>query len=102
MEPYMQYNFPPSIKRSIAQIKLSSHELEIKKERKTGPKPTPACVRYCYQCITKVEDEIHIVIECPTYDDIRNELFFSKPNIPPSDEFITLFNSENIKKYCTM
>ena len=38
---------------------------------------------------------IHFVIECPTYDDIRNELFFSNPNIPPSDKFLTL--SENKK-----
>ena len=29
------------------------------------------------------------------YDDIRDELIFSNPNIPPSDKFITLFNSEN-------
>ena len=29
------------------------------------------------------------------YDDIRNELIFSNPNIPPSDKFIALFNSEN-------
>ena len=95
MEPYMQYNFPPSIKRSIAQIRLSSHDLEIERGRRTRPKPTPACERYCHQCRTKVEDEIHFVIECPMYDDIRNELIFSNPNIPPSDKFIALFNSEN-------
>ena len=46
-------------------------------------------------CTTKVEDEMHFVIECPMYDDIRNELFFSNPNIPPSDKFIALFNSVN-------
>ena len=91
----MQYNFPPSIKRSIAQIRLSSHDLEIERGRRTRPKPTPACERYCRQCTTKVEDEIYFVIECPMYDDIRNELIFSNPNIPPSDKFIALFNSEN-------
>ena len=53
------------------------------------------CKRYCHQCRTKAEDEIHFVIECPMYDDIRNELIFSNPNIPPSDKFIALFNSEN-------
>ena len=73
MKPYMQYNFPPSIKRPIAQIRLSSHDLEIERGRRTRPKPTPACERYCRQCTTKVEDEIHFVIECPMYDDIRNE-----------------------------
>ena len=29
------------------------------------------------------------------YDDIRNELIFSNPNIPLSDKFIALINSEN-------
>ena len=68
----MQYHFPPFIKRSIAQIRLSSHDLEIERGRRTRPKPTPACELYCHQCTTKVEDEMHFVIECPMYDDIRN------------------------------
>ena len=84
-----------SIEGSIAQIGLSSHDLEIGRGRRTRPKSTPACELYCHQCTTKVEDEIHFVIECLMYDDIRNELFFSNPNIPPGDKFITLFNLEN-------
>ena len=91
----MQYNFPSFIKRSIAQIRLNSQDLEIERGRRTRPKPTPACERYCYQCKTKIEDEIHFVIECPMYNDIRKELFFSNLNIPPSDKFITLINSDN-------
>ena len=62
--------------------------------RRTRPEFIPACERYCYQCTTKVETEIHFVIECPTYDDKRNEIIFSNTNIPPSDKFITLFISE--------
>ena len=48
IEPYMQYNFPPYIKRSIAQVRLRSNDLEIENGRRTRPKPTPACERYCY------------------------------------------------------
>ena len=76
IEPYMKCNFPPSIKRSITQLRLSSHDLEIERGRRTRPKRIPACERYCHQCTTKVETETHFVIECPTYDDIRNEIIF--------------------------
>ena len=41
----MQCNVPPPIKRSIAQIRLSSHDLEIERGRRTRPKPTSACER---------------------------------------------------------
>lgn len=31
--------------------------------------------RNCFNCKTKVENEEHALLECPLYDDIRNELF---------------------------
>ena len=37
MELYMQYNFPPSIKRSIAQIRLGSHDRD-RKGKKNAPR----------------------------------------------------------------
>ena len=31
--------------------------------------------RTCFNCLSKVEDEVHVLIECPLYQDIRHELF---------------------------
>ena len=53
---------------------------------RTTPKPTPDCERFYHKCATKVEDKILLVIECPLYDDIRN------------DNVVSLFKSEKGKR----
>ena len=47
-----------------------------------------------FYCLTKVESEEHVLLECPLYNDIRQELF-SKTEIP-SDSFNTLSNNVKI------
>ena len=31
--------------------------------------------RTCFHCIETIEDELHFLIDCPFYDDIRRNLF---------------------------
>ena len=46
----MKLNF----KKLIAQIRHSSHDLEIEKGRRYRAKPTPAEQRFCHVCKDKV------------------------------------------------
>ena len=61
------------IRQSFTKFRLSNHTLSIEKGRHTSPK-TPKEERFCPFCPTKVEDEIHFLLECPTYLIPRNVL----------------------------
>ena len=59
-------------RNSLTQIRLSSHRLMIETGRH---KKIPARERFCPFCKTEVEDEIHFVVKCKTYDNLRKPLF---------------------------
>ena len=73
MEEYMKYGLGPKLKKCIAQIRVSGHDLEIERGRKSRPKPTPAEERYCRHCLDKVEDEYHFIAVCPLYRELRQD-----------------------------
>ena len=60
--------------------------------------------RTCFHCKDAVENEIHFLLECPFYDDLRRKLF-KKANLCNSDfdalnftdKFIFLMNNINIQ-----
>ena len=56
------YDMKPKFKKLIAQIRLSSHDLEIEKGRRYRPKPTPAEQRFCHFCKDKVEQGYCVVV----------------------------------------
>ena len=59
-------------RKSLSQLRLSSHRLmiEIGRHKRIVVKE-----RFCPFCITVVEDEIHFVTKCKTYDTLRSPLF---------------------------
>ena len=73
MEKYMKYGLGPKLKKCIAQIRVSGHDLEIERGRKSRPKPTPAEERYCRHCLDKVEDEYHFIAVCPLYGELGQD-----------------------------
>ena len=66
----------------------------------------PVHERTCFHCNTEVEDELHVLIYCPLYNDIRKELlnhaylcnsdFLSYST---SDKFNFLLSDERIVKF---
>ena len=57
----------------ITKFLSSNHRLRIETGRHTNPK-IPRDERLCQLCdLSKVEDECHFILECPTYDSIRRD-----------------------------
>ena len=73
-------NMPAHVKRAITRIRLSAHSLEIERGRKAKPQSIPACERFCRQCKTRVEDEVHFIVECPLYSQLRTEMLRKCPD----------------------
>ncbi len=80
----------------IAKFRLSSHNLEIEEGRYIKPHKIPVNERFCQLCnYGLIEDEIHFVLVCESYNDIR-ELFFSKIS-SLINNFYNLENGAKIK-----
>ena len=50
--------------------------------------------RFCFSCANKVEDEIHVLTECPLYDDLRHVLYQKAAD--SSGTFIHLSDNEKM------
>ena len=60
---------------SLTKFRTSNHDLSIEVGRYTRPK-TPLLDRICLHCdMHKVEDEEHLLIVCPKYKTLRQDLF---------------------------
>ena len=57
---------------ALTKIRLSNHELMIEKGRHLDLQEHQ---RLCPFCDNKIENEQHFVIECPTYNVLRQKLF---------------------------
>ena len=106
LEHYMKLNLPRNVSTAIAKVRLSAHDLEIERGRRTKPKPTPVHERLCKFCnLNSVEDEIHFVTTCPFYNVERCKLFelygFKNPVINTYSEkeiFVFLFKNQERHK----
>ena len=61
---------------------------------------TPKDKRFCPFCPNKVEDEIHFLLECSTYNIPRNELMNNienppAPHVPIQDKFKEIMSPKN-------
>ena len=60
-------------RQSLAKFRLSNNTLNIEKGRHTTPK-TPKELRFCPFCPNRVEDEVHFLLECLTYQFPRSQI----------------------------
>ena len=56
----------------VTKWRLSSHNLKIETGRYTTP-TTPHAERVCSECVNSVEDEHHVVFQCPLYRNVQIE-----------------------------
>ena len=54
----------------LSKWRLSSHKLKVETGRYTTPL-TPRQERVCSECPTCIEDEYHVVYQCPLYNNVR-------------------------------
>ena len=103
-EPYIAFNIPKYKRSLFAQLRGGILPLHIETGRFLN---RPVDERTCMLCETDaVEDEIHFVIHCPLYDDIRSILFAKATHMFPDfhlydelDKFVYLlkdFQKETI------
>ena len=91
-----------TVRQSFTKFRLSNHVLNIEKLRHTTPK-TPKENRFCPFFPTRVEDEVHFLLECPIYRIPRKEMIDNLMKDKPSfsregrdRHFIDLMRPENV------
>ena len=78
MEGYLSEIPNPSRRQPLTRFRLSNHALNIEKGWHNN---IPRDLRYCPFCPTRVETEIHFLLECNAYVDERNQLLEPLPSI---------------------
>ena len=83
----------------MSKLRLSNHRLEIEVGRHTNVKQEE---RICQLCRNGVEDELHFIVQCTEYDELRDELLpkniLSNQNISDRERFIKLMCDNEIKQ----
>ena len=87
---------------AMTKLRLSGHKLEIETGRYSNTAPEDRLCTYCkLMGHNVVEDEIHFLVRCPMYADIREELLTSaiiKDNtMSDKDKFIQLMTVGDLK-----
>ena len=73
LSKYLMLCLPNPIRIALARLMTSSHSLKVETGRWARP-VTPFEEIFCDNCHGKIEDEYHLLVECPRYDVIR--IFF--------------------------
>lgn len=92
---YIKLNLPTHLLRVLAKLRCSAHELNVEKGRHTG---IPYHQRICTLCETnQVEDELHFVLQCPFYNDLRCRHIPKRfiRRYPCPEDFYTLMQCKN-------
>jgi len=93
-EPYLYLYIPHRLRSAFAKFRIGHHELEIERGRHRN---VPVNERYCKLCqsekILCVEDEYHVLLKCPSYDDLRS-IYLELNNSPINmNTFIEIMSS---------
>ena len=72
-QEYLNFNIPKYLRKKLTKLRISAHSLAIETGRYARPK-IPSNERFCKFCTGKIENEIHILIECPQYNKFRSNI----------------------------
>ena len=90
-EFYVKSNLRKDQRRILAKFRSCNLPLAIETGRYTRPK-TPVNERTCKYCSSgEVDDEIHFLINCESFDDLRYNLFLLASD---GNSFFTDYSSE--------
>ena len=68
---------------ALSRFRLSSHRLAIETGRHARP-IVPAHQRFCTSCnLNVVGDEIHFLLQCPTFQNLRDEMLNTARSLIP-------------------
>ena len=88
-------------RKSLSRFRLSSHRLEVEIGRWAKPNEIPYQNRNCKEC-NVLEDEFHILLECPLYTDLRkryiNKFFLTRPNMLKLIELMSIDQGNMLKQ----
>ena len=94
------------VRVALTKLRLSNHPLMIEKGRY---QQIDKNLRFCPFCLTKIEDEIHFMMNCNLYDSLRKELFTEVnikipffPYMSTKKQFKTLLSNNKIIKYTAL
>ena len=100
LEKYLVKITNPTTRVAVTKLRLSNHKLLIETGRYNK---TPRELRLCPLCLKSVETEIHFLVECPTYKNIRDKTVQQIISKTPSfvhytnlQQFLFLLSDENI------
>ena len=86
IEKYLIQIRNSEVRRNLSKFRLSNHNLNIEKGRYNG---IPKELRFCPFCPKRVETEVHFLIECPLYQNIRDEMLMTITGEKPSFFYYT-------------
>ena len=95
-QPYLNLINKEQFRVALSRFRVSAHRLEVETGRWHKPVAVPFNERKCRTCLDYLEDEFHVLLECPLYHELR------KTYIKPYDwkrlnmsKFIELIKTEN-------
>ncbi len=90
-EPYYLRVFSKKYRSALAKFRCGVALLHIHSGRYRN---IPEESRVCFQCPDKMENELHVIIQCELYTDLRVSLFESATNI--CSDFLNMNDSDNL------
>jgi hypothetical protein len=98
-ETYVVTIMPFIYRQCIAKLRCGSLPLEIELGRRNG---TPLEDRQCKMCaVNRVESEIHLLLECQLYDDLREDLLAKLSeddrNLPVKEQYCSLLSNDDLQ-----
>ena len=96
VESYVTTMMPFAHRKFLAMLRCGSLPLEIELGRRSK---IPLHNRICKLCNTNVEDEVHLLLQCPAYDDLRENivLYISDVRLSLKDQFCSLLSNTEIQ-----
>ena len=97
VENYVMTNMPFHHRQKLAMLRTGCLPIQIEMGRRLN---IPLNQRICQFChMNSVEDEIHLLLECPLYDDIRFTVtrYVQDNTTSLKDQYICLLSNPNIQ-----